>query len=212
MTDELPHMLRSDARDNRDRAVKAARELFAERGIDITMREVARRAGVGPATLYRRFPTKQLLVDAAFEDELHSCRGIVEDGCADPEPWRGFCSVIEQISVLNSRNQGFVDAFVSTHPEPDTFAAHRRLLLGMLTDLTRRAKSAGGLRHDFVIDDLVLVLLAGRGLTSIAPAARETAARRFAALAIDSFRESEANEPLPRAPRLSVQESLRTRI
>lgn len=198
MTDQLPHMLRSDARDNRDRAVKAARELFAERGIHIPMREIARRAGVGPATLYRRFPTKQLLVDAVFADELRSCRGIVEDGCADPEPWRGFCSVIEQISVLNSRNQGFVDAFMSAHPEPDTFAAHRALLLRMLMDLTRRAKAAGELRHDFVIDDLVLVLLAGRGLSSTPPRGREAAARRFAALAIDAFRESSTNSPLPR--------------
>lgn len=202
MAARLPHMLRSDAQDNRDRVLKVARQLFSERGMDITMREVARRAGVGPATLYRRFPTKQMLVDEAFADEMRSCRDIVNDGWADPDPWRGFCSVIERISVLNSRNQGFVDAFTSANPQIDTLAAHRASVLRQLTQLAGRAKAAGELRHDFVIDDLVLVLLAGRGLSSTAPSDREVAARRFAALAIDAFRPSGATSKLPRSPGL----------
>ncbi|MCX0273210.1 TetR/AcrR family transcriptional regulator [Nocardia zapadnayensis] len=198
MPDRLPHMLRADAQDNRDRILEVARALFAEKGIDITMREVARRAEVGPATLYRRFPAKQVLIDAAFADEMRSCRQIVEDGCADADPWRGFCSVIERITVLNGRNQGFVDAFMSVNPETDSFAAHRAALLSMLADLAGRAKKAGRLRRDFVIDDLVLVLLTGRGLAAVPPARRETSARRFAALVIDAFRETGASPGSPR--------------
>ncbi|MGW5750916.1 TetR/AcrR family transcriptional regulator [Nocardia rhamnosiphila] len=193
MPDRLPHMLRADAQDNRDRILEVARALFAEKGIDITMREVARRAEVGPATLYRRFPAKQALIDAAFADEMRSCRQIVEDGCADADPWRGFCSVIERITVLNGRNQGFVDAFMSASPETDSFAAHRVALLSMLADLAGRAKKAGRLRRDFVIDDLVLVLLTGRGLAAVPPARRETSARRFAALVVDAFHETGTN-------------------
>ncbi|MFI2332848.1 TetR/AcrR family transcriptional regulator [Nocardia rhamnosiphila] len=193
MPDRLPHMLRADAQDNRDRILEVARALFAEKGIDITMREVARRAEVGPATLYRRFPAKQALIDAAFADEMRSCRQIVEDGCADADPWRGFCSVIERITVLNGRNQGFVDAFMSANPENDSFAAHRVALLSMLADLAGRAKKAGRLRRDFVIDDLVLVLLTGRGLAAVPPARRETSARRFAALVVDAFHETGTN-------------------
>ncbi|WP_063129119.1 TetR/AcrR family transcriptional regulator [Nocardia fusca] len=197
MPDRLPHMLRADAQDNRDRILEVARALFAEKGIGITMREVARRAEIGPATLYRRFPAKQALIDAAFDDEMRSCRQIVEDGCADPDPWRGFCSVIERITVLNGRNQGFVDAFMSAHPEADGFAAHRAALLSMLADLAGRAKKAGRLRRDFVIDDLVLVLLTGRGLAAVPPARRETSARRFAALVVDAFRETDTNADSP---------------
>lgn len=194
-------MLRADARDNRERVLEVARTLFSEKGIDVTMREIARRAEVGPATLYRRFPTKQMLIDAAFADELRLCREIVDDGCADPDPWRGFCSVIERISVLNGRNQGFVDAFGAANPELGSFAEHRGALLRKLADLAGRAKAAG-LRRDFVIDDLVLVLMAGRGLSSAPPSGREAAARRFAALAIDAFRDSPANADLPRPARL----------
>jgi AcrR family transcriptional regulator len=194
-------MLRADAQDNRDRILEVARALFAEKGIGITMREVARRAEVGPATLYRRFPAKQALIDAAFDDEMRSCRQIVEDGCADPDPWRGFCSVIERITVLNGRNQGFVDAFMSANPEAGGFAAHRAALLSMLADLAARAKKAGRLRRDFVIDDLVLVLLTGRGLAAVPPARRETSARRFAALVVDAFRETDTNADSPPASR-----------
>jgi AcrR family transcriptional regulator len=196
MTDRLPHILRTDAQHNRDRVVEAARALFSERGLDVTMRDIARRAAVGPATLYRRFPTKHVLVGEAFAKELRACSEIVEDGCADPDPWRGFCSVIERIIVLNVQNQGFVDAFMSEKPSLETFVAHRASLLRMLAELARRAQAAGGLRRDFVIDDLVLVLLAGRGLSTTPPAGRVAAARRFAALAIDAFRASDANVTL----------------
>ena len=205
MTDTLPHKLRSDARNNRDRILEAARSLYAEQGLEVTMREVARRAGVGPATLYRRFPARQELLDAVFADELRACQGIVEDGCADPDPWRGLTSVIERISVLNVGNQGFVDAFMAEHPRSNSFAEHRTTMLRRLTDLTRRAKTAGRLRQDFVIDDLVLVMLAGRGLASTPSASSVAAARRFAALAIDAFRASDSNGTLPRGAAVAAR-------
>ncbi len=184
----MPQSLRSDAQHNRDRVLGAARELFAERGLDVTMREVARRAEVGPATLYRRFPTKVDLVEAAFVDEVRRCEEIVEKGCANPDPWRGFCLIIENLCVVNGRNQGFVDAFVSANSEPPGYADHRRAALQSIASLARRAQAVGALRQDFSIDDLVLVLLAGRALGSLPHARRDAATRRFAALAIDAFR------------------------
>jgi AcrR family transcriptional regulator len=199
--------LRADAQENRDRILEAARSLFSERGLQISMREVARHAGVGPATLYRRFPTKQALIDDVFADELRACRQIVEDGCADPDPWRGFSSVVEELSVLNVHNKGFVDAFMSANPLASAFVHHRAELLRQLQTLVTRAKRAGRLRHDFATDDLVLVLLAGRGLSSARPRTRTLAARRFAALALDAFRENTTNGALPQKPPL-VDEAL----
>ncbi|MCP2267471.1 TetR/AcrR family transcriptional regulator [Promicromonospora thailandica] len=198
MTETLPQKLRSDAQDNRDRIVEAARELFAERGLEVTMRQVARRAGVGPATLYRRFPARQVLLEAVFADEARACRAIVEDGCADPDPWRGFCSVIEGVTVLNVGNQGFVDAFLAGGVAGgDYFVRHRAALITQMAGLVRRAQAAGKLRADFVIDDLLLVLLAGRGLAATPAARGIAAARRFAALAVEAFRASGDNGPLP---------------
>lgn len=202
MPETVPQMLRADALENRERVLEAARALFAEQGVDVTMRQIARRAQVGPATLYLRFPTKQLLIDEAFADEVRSCTQIVDDGCADPDPWRGFCAVIERITLLNGRNHGFVQAYLAANPGTDSFGVHRATLLRRLGGLTEGAKEAGGLRADFAIEDLVLVLQAGRGLASVPKVAREAAARRFAALATDAFRASAAHGELPAAPRL----------
>ncbi|MFL6112963.1 MAG: TetR/AcrR family transcriptional regulator [Catenulispora sp.] len=209
MTAEVPHKLRADAQENRDKILDAARALFSEHGLAASMREVARHAEVGPATLYRRFPTKQALIADVFADELRACRQIVVDGCADPDPWRGFSVVVERLCVLNVQNKGFVDAFMSANPQAPMFA-HRAALLRQLRTLAARAKRSGRLRHDFVLDDLLLVLLAGRGLSATGPANRTLAARRFAALALDAFREHEANGALPRKPAL-VQEVIRVR-
>lgn len=186
MTGEMTR-LRVDARENRDRILAAASELFSERGLDVGMRDIARRAGVGPATLYRRFPTRQALVDEAFSVQLAACRGIVEDGCADPDAWRGFTVALRRLIVLNVRNRGFVDAFL-TATRATVIAQHRRELLGMLAGLAGRAQQQGALRADFVAGDLILVLSAGRGLTAGRPELLPSAAERFAGLAIDAFR------------------------
>ncbi|WP_083666227.1 TetR/AcrR family transcriptional regulator [Saccharomonospora sp. CUA-673] len=197
MTEQLTHNLRSDARENRDRVLDAARSLFAERGLDVTMRQIARRAGVGPATLYRRFPAKQLLVEEAFAQELQACVDILAEGCDDPNPWRGFCSMIERMSVLTVRNQGFVDAFLANGRYDGAFAEHRRRLVPMLGDLAARARAAGGLRADFVLDDFVLIQLGARGLTGLPAEERERAARRHAALVIESLRADRERGVLP---------------
>ena len=210
MADNLPHMLRADAQDNRDRVLEAARALFSERGLDVPMREIARRAQVGPATLYRRFPTKQSLVDEAFTDELHACSAIVQEGCADPDAWRGLSAILLRVTELNARNQGFVDAFTSSYPGAVDFSTHRTSMLRALAGLCRRAKEAGTLRADFVLDDLILVLMAGRGLPVTAPEVRVAAARRFAALALAAFRAPATETPLPPPPRLIAAATLPT--
>ena len=123
--DRLPHNLRSDALDNRERILDAARAAFAAEGMNVPMREIARRAGVGPATLYRHFPTKQLLATEAFTDQLCACRAIIDEGLADPDPWHGFCLVIEKVCELHARNRGFAAAFRSAFPNAMDVTAGR---------------------------------------------------------------------------------------
>ena len=197
MTGRLPHALRSDAADNRDRILDAARAVFAAEGLNVPMREIARRAGVGPATLYRRFPTKEALVREAFTEEMGACRAIVAQGLADPDPWHGFCLVIEKICELHARNRGFTAAFMTAFPAAVDFAALRKHALSSVAELARRAKDAGRLRPDFTLDDLILVLMANNGIHATTPAARVAASRRFAALAIRAFQVSPEHAPLP---------------
>ncbi|MFG1807489.1 TetR/AcrR family transcriptional regulator [Streptomyces sp. NPDC049040] len=202
MSDFLPRKTRSDARDNRNRILDAARALLSTDGLDVPMREIARRAEVGPATLYRHFPTKQVLVAEAFADQLRACRTIVDEGCADPDPWRGLCLVIEQICELHARDRGFTEAFLSTLPEaPDV--AGREYTVRAVAGLAKRAKDTGQLRPDFVLDDLVLVLMANKGIRAASPATQVMASRRFAGLVIQAFEARPHHAPLPPPARLA---------
>ncbi|MEU5562851.1 TetR/AcrR family transcriptional regulator [Micromonospora musae] len=197
MTDGLPHPLRSDALGNRERILEAARAVFAAEGVNAPMRQIARRAGVAPATLYRRFPTKEMLVTEAFTEQMHACHDIVDEGLADPDPWHGFCLVIERMCELHARDHGFTAAFVAAFPKAVDFEARREYALAVIAELARRAMAAGRLRPDFVLDDVLLVLMANSGIRATSPAARITASRRFAALAIQAFRASPDASPLP---------------
>jgi AcrR family transcriptional regulator len=197
VTDRLPHTLRSDARDNRDLILDTARAAFAAEGLNVPMREIARRAGVGQATLYRRFPTKKTLLIEAYRSQMGACHAIVDEGLADPDPWHGFCLVIEKICALHAHNRGFTAAFMSALPNAMDFAADREYALTSAAELARRAKDAGQLRPDFVLDDLILMLMANNGISATSPAAQVAASLRFSALAIHAFHASPVPGPLP---------------
>jgi AcrR family transcriptional regulator len=197
--------LRSDARDNRVRILAVARAAFAGEGLDVPIREVARRAGVGPATVYRHFPTKEALFAAAFAEQMALCSAVVEEGLASSDPWRGFCLVIEKLMEMHALDRGFSRAFTSRLPRTaDYFTADRDRTLRMLLDLVRRAKEAGGLRPDFVLEDIVLALMANEGIRAESPEMRVAASRRLAALMIQSFRANPVPAPLPPAVRLPL--------
>src|SRR4029079_15919418 len=101
--------LRRDAELNRQRIVEAAREAFAEVGIDAPMEEVARRAGVGMGTVYRRFPAKEDLIDAVFEEALADVEAIATEALQVPDAWTGFRLYIERTMELNAANRGLKD-------------------------------------------------------------------------------------------------------
>ncbi|SDI99198.1 TetR/AcrR family transcriptional regulator [Nonomuraea jiangxiensis] len=206
MTARLPHTVRSDARDNRARILDAARAVFGEEGLSAPMRTVARHAGVGPATLYRHFPTKRDLIVETFAEQRRACHAVVRDALADSDPWHGFGSLVEGIFELHAHSRGFADAFMTAFPEAMDFTADRERTLRAVAELARRAKETGQLRPGFVIDDLMLMLMAHRGVQDAPRAARLPASRRFAAYVIEAFRAVPETGPLPPAPRLRAAE------
>jgi AcrR family transcriptional regulator len=203
VTARLPHNLRSDARDNRDRILDAARAVFVADGLDVPVREIARRAEVGPATVYRHFPTKEMLLAEAFTDQMLAWRSILDEGIADPDPWHGFCLTVEKLCELQARDHGFTAAFKSTFPRAIDFAAIRTSSLTSAAELIRRVKDTGRLRPDVVLDDLILMIMANDGIHASTPSARIAASRRFAALMIQAFQASPVSSPLPPVPRLT---------
>ncbi|RFU83450.1 TetR/AcrR family transcriptional regulator [Streptomyces triticagri] len=191
--------LRADARHNRERLLDAARELFAERGLDVPMAAVARRAGVGMATLYRRFPTRAALVTEVFTDQLTDCASVVDEALADPDAWRGFRTVVENVCAMHTQDRGFTMAFLSEFPDAYDFTREQERAERGLTALADRAQRAGALRADFHPSDLVLVLMANSGLAAPSQEAKEIASRRLVALLLRSFAATPeaADAPLP---------------
>ncbi|MET8355962.1 helix-turn-helix domain-containing protein [Micromonospora sp. NPDC005171] len=204
MTVEVREARRSDARDNRERILAVARLAFATNGLDVPIREIARRAQVGAATIYRHFPTKDALLAEAFAEQMTICSAIVEEGLAQPDAWLGFRLVVEKLIETHAHDRGFARAFISQLPREAGFTADRTRTLRMLAELVDRARATGELRDDFVIEDLILALMANEGIRAESTARRLAAARRFAALMIQSFQTSPRREPLPPAVRLPL--------
>src|ERR671935_2368283 len=101
--------LRADAARNRARTLDAARTAFAESGLDVGVEEIARRAGVGKGTLYRRFPTKEALVRAIFEDRLNELERLTTTAARSADPWNAFVSFLESAARMQASDQGFLD-------------------------------------------------------------------------------------------------------
>ncbi|MET0237082.1 MAG: helix-turn-helix domain-containing protein, partial [Kibdelosporangium sp.] len=190
-----PGGLRADARQNRDRIVEVARDLFADRGLDVPMAMIARHARVGVATLYRRFPTKESLVTEVFADQFSACVSVVDDALADPDPWHGFCAVLERVCAMQAADRGFSAAFAAAFPDVIDIERERDHAIRGFTELIRRAKETGRLRADFVPADLALLMMANSGVATGSAEAAPAASRRLVAYLLSAFRAEHA-EPL----------------
>lgn len=193
------HGLRADAERNRERVVDAAREVFAERGIDASTNEIARHAGVGVATLFRRFPTRDDLVAAAFSEKMSAYARALDDALADPDPWHGFCAYIERVCQMQADDRGFADVLTMTFPTARAFEEDRNRSAKALAVLLERAKATGRLRDDFAHQDVPLILMANAGVVTATKDAAPDAWRRFVGYLIQSFA-AEAARPLPEPP------------
>ncbi|MEV7422802.1 MULTISPECIES: TetR/AcrR family transcriptional regulator [unclassified Streptomyces] len=192
--------LRADALHNRTRIVEAARESFAARGLDVPMAAIARRAGVGVATLYRRFPTKDALITETFTEQLDACVSVVDEALDDPDPWRGFRTVIETVCAMHATDRGFTAAFLSVLPDSMAFDRERERAERGFALLTQRAKDAGALRADFAHEDLALILMANCGITGDSTEAALAASRRLVAYLLHSFRATPDASAAPLPP------------
>ncbi|KQQ08775.1 TetR/AcrR family transcriptional regulator [Rathayibacter sp. Leaf296] len=201
------HVLRKDAEQNRQRLIEAGRELLAERGVETTLNDVARRAGVGIGTAYRRFPHKQALFDAIFEQQIDELEDVLRTALADPDPWAGLVFYLERSVALQARDLGLAQAFSGRRLRPEQHDWERDRLAPLVNDLISRARAQGVVRPDVTGTDLVFLQI---GLIAIAEAARSGGAtslisddatdlhRRYLWLLLDSLRtHPHESTPLP---------------
>src|SRR3954470_11695298 len=151
--------LRRDAERNRQRILEAARELFAERGLGVTLNDIAHHAGVGVGTVYRRFPDKELLIDTLFQEQLDEWARIYEEGLHDPDPWHAVVSTHERALELWANNRGLKEILLGSPHASARATLQRAQLPPRAAKLIERAQAAGEIRADATTQDYGVVLM-----------------------------------------------------
>jgi AcrR family transcriptional regulator len=191
--------LRADAERNRAAIVAAARDVFAEHGLAAPLEEIAQRAGVGIATLYRRFPAREHLVAAALIDKVTLYADAASQAAAASDPWAGFVGYVHRICELQAGDRGLSDLLSMALAADERVEELRSTANAQVVSLMERAKAAGKLRADFVGEDLLLLLIASAAVGQVTSADAPDTWRRFVALVLDAFERKDA-PPLPAAP------------
>jgi len=188
--------LRADAARNVERILRAAREVYGELGADAPVEAVARRAGVGERTLYRRFPTKADLVRSALDQSIaEDLTPAIEEARRVGDPLRGLAQLIEAAISLGAREHHLLNA---AHRAGSLTPDISNSLDEALNDLVHRGQQAGVVRADLVADDIPRLIAMLYSVLSTMDSTSE-GWRRYVALIIDAISVSE-RQPLPPAP------------
>ncbi len=191
--------LRKDAERNRQRILEAARELFAQHGLGVTLNDIAHHAGVGVGTVYRRYPDKQQLIDELFEQQLGELAALMEVAIEDPDPWHGLSEFIERALELQAADQGFKQLLFGAPAGLDGLKRLRMRMDPLARKLLARAQEAGQLRADIEPQDMPILQLM---LGTVIDTAREVEPdlwRRYLPLLLQGLR-ADPGPPEPLAP------------
>jgi AcrR family transcriptional regulator len=182
--------LRRDAEQNRQRLLDAAADVFAEHGLEASVDEIARTAGVGMGTLYRRFPTKDALISALVHEVLTTMLEIAREGTGRPGG-TGLEYFLEAVSAYQAAHRGCLARLWNAGPEHELVQEIRRLIEVMLAE----AKQHGKVRADITGADVTIALWAVRGIIETTQGRAPEAWQRHLDVYIAGLRP--AADPLP---------------
>ncbi len=192
--------LRADAARNR-RLVLEAAAVFAERGLEASTAEIARRAGVGEATLFRRFPSKEDLVIAVVQSHMDEVVAVATECLQEPDPWHGVERFFYEMVARNSHDRGAAEAVKDHCAARPELAWHRRQVIDAMSRLVKRAQEAGMMRTDLTGQDLGTLLHAAASTGGMPfPGLREDLWKRYAGVILDGMRPQGATKLRPGAP------------
>ena len=192
--------LRADAERNRQRLLVAAKELLATRGLDVTLDDVARHAGVGTGTAYRRFPNKDALIDALMVDRIGEIAEIAKECLEDPDPWVGLTSYFDRALALQAADRGLKEVLFSAGRGRERSNQARRAIAPVVTKLVARAKEAGVVRSDIDTSDVPLINFMLNTIVDFSRDVEPELYRRYLAIVLDGLRPRDDLEPLPVEP------------
>ncbi|WP_432741931.1 TetR/AcrR family transcriptional regulator [Streptomyces sp. JH002] len=198
--------MRADAQRNAEKLRTAAAELFKERGLNVPLKEIARRAGVSHGTLYNLFGTREALIDEVVTELAAGRLGrAAEEALSHEDAWGGFAFYVETVCALQNSDPAVADVVSGRYPGAERLMAVCDQTLDATTRIVERARGAGALRPDFTAEDLLLVFathaLLARAAADVAP----DAWRRHITFVLDGLRTEGARGPLPAAPLTPAQ-------
>ncbi|MGV0872250.1 TetR/AcrR family transcriptional regulator [Mycolicibacterium sp. XJ879] len=189
--------LRKDAERNRARVLEAARDLFASEGLEPNLNDVARHAGVGVGTVYRRFATKDELLEAIFVDALHQLTALAQAGLKYDDSWEGFAWFVEQMCELTATDRGLREIAFSKAYGGDRVIAAQDRLGPVVAELVARAQHDGHLRPEISATDMPIISLIGGTVSQFAGHVDSSLWRRFTAILLDGMRCGGSQSALP---------------
>jgi AcrR family transcriptional regulator len=189
--------LRADAARNRQRLIDAAAEVFAARGLDATLDDIARHAGVNVATAYRHFANKHELAHEFLAQCVDRAVAIAEEAAAEPDPWTGLTRFLEQSLEMITSNRALLDVLKHAYGA-EHFAEMLRRSWAPLEQLLGRCRAAGVVRADFAVTDLPPVLEMLSSITEPGQPGQPGLPHRYIGLILAGLRPSP--EPLPGEP------------
>jgi AcrR family transcriptional regulator len=194
--------LRADAARNRERIMEAATEVFAEQGLEASTAEIAARAGVGEATLFRRFESKDDLIVAIIETRMGQVLSALDSALERDDPGEALEGWLEWAVQDLAEDLGFFEAARDQCLVSPALAHVRREILARMTELLRRAQKAGAVRADVAPQDLSFLISAAASATANmpVPGLRPDMWRRYLGIIVDGLRPEGATKLRPGPP------------
>ena len=178
--------LRKDAERNLRRILTAAREVFRDQGVGATLNDVAHHAGVGVATVYRRFSDKEELVDALFDDMVETVDAYVREALEEPDAWLGLTRALENVCEVQAFDRGLREVMLGTGRGPQRQRQMRDRVAPSVDALVARAQEQGTLRSDLVPPDFAILQMMVGAVTD--HTGQPELWRRYLTILIDGLR------------------------
>jgi AcrR family transcriptional regulator len=201
MTTRPTRALRADAAQNRERLLAAASELFAQRGLQVSLNEIAHHAGVGVGTAYRRFANKEEVIEALFEQRLADVADVAQQALDDPDAWSGLVTFISRAMHMQFGDVG-LNQIMNDRSLGDTRVSEvRDRIAPIITELVAKAKHQGVVRPDFDQSDIIFIEVALSGIMQASRHVSPDLYQRYLTMFLDGVTTArDAFTPLPVQP------------
>jgi AcrR family transcriptional regulator len=187
---------RSDAAKNRERVLAAADAVFAERGLDATLADIAHFAGVGVGTIYRKFPDKESLVGALLEDKLVKVTAAVEAAADAPSGWDAFAGILSALSDLLLADRALGQILLADYGR-ETSTRLLDAIRPAVTKAIKRAQADGELRADLKFNDFPPLLIMTTATAEFIDVGNPRSRSRYLDIILDGLRARPGQRKLP---------------